>query len=169
MPQILKNMGFTSTKAQLMTAPPYACGAISALLSSLLADKFTWRMPFIVSSQLLLIIAFSILFALAADINKISSADSAIGDRKSAVVGVSYNLKKFTGRVAVAADRSNGRIAALSQPDNVSLDVGAAYNLNRRIALTGGVRYRVDQDRVATLADQRRDSQAVYVGTAFKF
>ena len=113
MPQILKNMGFTSTKAQLMTAPPYACGAISALLSSLLADKFTWRMPFIVSSQLLLIIAFSILFALAADINKISSADSAIGDRKSAVVGVSYNLKKFTGRVAVAADRSNGRIAAL--------------------------------------------------------
>jgi hypothetical protein len=31
------------------------------------------------------------------------------------------------------------------------------------------VRYRVDQDRVAALADQRRDSQAVYVGTAFKF
>ncbi|KAG9201204.1 hypothetical protein G6514_005933 [Epicoccum nigrum] len=68
MPQILKNMGFTSTKAQLMTAPPYACGALSALLSSLLADKFTWRMPFIATSQLLLIIAFSILFALAADI-----------------------------------------------------------------------------------------------------
>ena len=68
MPQILKNMGFTSTKAQLMTAPPYACGAISALLSSLLADKFTWRMPFIVSSQLLLIIAFSILFALVASV-----------------------------------------------------------------------------------------------------
>lgn len=68
MPQILKNMGFTSTKAQLMTAPPYFCGALSALLSSLLADKFTWRMPFIASSQLLLIIAFSILFALAADI-----------------------------------------------------------------------------------------------------
>jgi hypothetical protein len=108
-------------------------------------------------------------FALAGDINKISSPDSAIGDRKSAVVGVSYNLKKFTGRVALAADRSTGRIAALSRPDNVSLDVGAAYNLNRRVALTGGVRYRVDQDRVATLSDQRRDSQAVYVGTAFKF
>jgi hypothetical protein len=108
-------------------------------------------------------------FALAGDINKISSPDSAIGDRKSAIVGVSYNLKKFTGRVALGADRSNGRIAALSQPDNVSVDVGAAYNLNRRIALTGGVRYRVDQNRVATLADQRRDSQAVYVGTAFKF
>jgi len=108
-------------------------------------------------------------FALSGDVSKVSSPDTAIGDRKSAVVGVSYNLKKFTGRVAVGADRGNGRIAALSQPDNVSLDVGAAYNLNRRIALTGGVRYRVDQNRVATLADQRRDSQAVYVGTAFKF
>ena len=108
-------------------------------------------------------------FALAGDVTKVSSPDSAIGDRKSAVVGVSYNLKKFTGRVALGADRSTGRIAGLSQPDNVSVDVGAAYNLNRRIALTGGVRYRVDQDRVATLSDQRRDSQAVYVGTAFKF
>ncbi|KAJ4315851.1 hypothetical protein N0V94_005737 [Neodidymelliopsis sp. IMI 364377] len=68
MPQILKNMGFTSTKAQLMTAPPYACGAISALLSSLLADKFTWRMPFIASAQALLIVAFAILFATAENI-----------------------------------------------------------------------------------------------------
>ncbi len=108
-------------------------------------------------------------FALAGDVSKVSSADSAIGDRKSAVVGVSYNLKKFTGRVAVGADRSDGRIAALSQPDNVSVDVGAAYNISRRVAVTGGVRYRVDQDRIATLSDQRRDSQAVYVGTAFKF
>ena len=108
-------------------------------------------------------------FALAGDVGKVSSPDPAIGDRKSAVVGVSYNLKKFTGRVALGADRGTGRIAALSQPDNVSVDVGAAYNLNRRIALTGGVRYRVDQERVATLSDQRRDSQAVYVGTAFKF
>ena len=108
-------------------------------------------------------------FALAGDVAKVSSPDPAIGSRNSAVVGVSYNLKKFTGRVALGSERSDGRIAALSQPDNVSVDVGAAYNINRRIALTGGVRYRVEQDRVATLADQRRDSQAVYVGTAFKF
>ncbi|EUC44801.1 hypothetical protein COCMIDRAFT_97338 [Bipolaris oryzae ATCC 44560] len=63
MPQILKNMGFTSTTAQLMTAPPYACGAISALVSSLLADRFTWRMPFIATGQALLIVAYAILFA----------------------------------------------------------------------------------------------------------
>ena len=56
MPQIIRNMGFTSTRAQLLTAPPYFCGAISALVSSLLADRFTWRMPFIVSAQCLLVI-----------------------------------------------------------------------------------------------------------------
>ena len=108
-------------------------------------------------------------FAVAGDVAKATSVDPAIGSRKSAVVGVSYNLNKFTGRVALGSERGDGRIAALSQPDNVSVDVGAAYNINRRVAVTGGVRYRVDQDRVATLSDQRRDSQAVYVGTAFKF
>ena len=108
-------------------------------------------------------------FALAGDVAKAVSVDPAFGTRKSALVGVSYNLKKFTGRVAVGAERSEGRLTGLGQPDNVSVDVGAAYSLSRRIALTGGVRYRVEQDRLAALADQRRDSQAVYVGTAFKF
>ena len=70
MPQILKNMGYTSTNAQLLTAPPYACGAISALVSALMADRFKWRMPFIVGAQMLLIIAYSILFAKAADIRE---------------------------------------------------------------------------------------------------
>ena len=46
-----------------MTAPPYACGAISALVSALLADRFSWRMPFIASAQGILIIAYAILFA----------------------------------------------------------------------------------------------------------
>lgn len=67
MPQLVRNMGFTSTNAQLLTAPPYVCGAISALVSSLMADRFTWRMPFIVSAQLLLVIAYSVLFVKAED------------------------------------------------------------------------------------------------------
>ena len=77
-------------------------------------------------------------FALAGGVAKVSSPDPALGDRKSAVVGVSYNLKKFTGRVALGSERSDGRIAALAAPDNVSVDVGAAYNLSRRIAVTQG-------------------------------
>ena len=91
-----------------------------------------------------------------------------LADANSAVVGVSYSLKRFTGRVAVAADRSDGRaLAALRKGDNYSLDVGGSYSLSRRIALTGGVRYEIE--KVPALKDDRRDSQAVYVGTAFKF
>jgi len=109
-------------------------------------------------------------FAVSGDVAKVSSPDSAIGGRESAVVGVSYSLKRFTGRVAVGADRADGRaLPALRKRDNVSLDVGGSYSLSRRIALTGGVRYEVDRDRMSTLKDDRRDSQAVYVGTAFKF
>ena len=68
MPQIIRNMGFTASHAQLLTAPPYTMGAISALISALLADRYTWRMPFIVGAQTLLIVAYTILFIKAEDI-----------------------------------------------------------------------------------------------------
>ena len=42
MPSIIKNMGFTSSNAQLLTAPPYFMGAVSALVSALFADRFRW-------------------------------------------------------------------------------------------------------------------------------
>lgn len=51
-----------------MTAPPYTCGAIAAVVSAYFADRLTWRMPFIVGSQALLIIAYAVLFVFAADI-----------------------------------------------------------------------------------------------------
>ena len=109
-------------------------------------------------------------FAVSGDVAKVKPADSALGGRETAVVGVSYSLKRFTGRVAVGADRADGRpLAALRKGDNYSVDVGGSYSLSRRVALTGGVRYQIDRDKLSTLKDERRDSQAVYVGTAFKF
>lgn len=109
-------------------------------------------------------------FAVAGDVAKTKEAIPALGGRESAVVGVSYSLKRFTGRVAVGADRSDGTaLPALRKGDNYSLDVGASYSLSKRVALTGGVRYQVERDRLNALQDERRDSQAVYIGTAFKF
>ena len=61
-------------------------------------------------------------------------------------------------------------MTALARPDSMSLDVGGAYNISRNIALTGGVRYKIERDQIPALADtQQRDSKAVYVGTAVKF
>ena len=109
-------------------------------------------------------------FALSGDVAKITGPGSALGGRESAALGLSYNLKRFTGRVALGADRSDGKQApALAKNDNVSVDLGGAYSLTRNLAVTGGVRYKIEHERLSALADQRRDSQAVYVGTAFKF
>jgi hypothetical protein len=109
-------------------------------------------------------------FAVSGDVAKVKDADPAIGGRETAIVGVSYSLNKFTGRVAVGADKSDGHaLSALRRGDTYSLDVGGSYSLSKRIALTGGVRYNIERDRLSALQDNRRDSQAVYVGTAFKF
>jgi hypothetical protein len=107
-------------------------------------------------------------FAVAGDVAKTESRNPVIGNKESAVVGVSYSLKRFTGRVAVGAERDD-RLPALRDRENYSLDVGGAYSITRRLAVTGGVRYNVERDRNAIVNDNRRDSQAVYVGTAFKF
>lgn len=109
-------------------------------------------------------------FAVSGDVAKTKQPDPAIGGRESAIVGVSYSLKKFTGRVAVGAERPDGKaLPALKRGDTYSLDVGGSYSLSKRVAVTGGVRYNVERDRLSALQDDRRDSQAVYIGTAFKF
>jgi hypothetical protein len=110
-------------------------------------------------------------FAVSGDVGKTREANPALGGRESAALGVSYSLnRRLTGRVAVGADRGDGRaLTPLRKADNYSLDVGGAYSLTRNIAVTGGVRYRIDHERLSAVTDARRDSQAVYVGTAFKF
>ena len=107
--------------------------------------------------------------ALSGDVGRSSSPDPIIGTRETAIVGVSYNLKKFTGRVAVGGERNDSRVANLARPDSMSVDLGGSYNISRNIALTGGVRYKVERDEIPALAEDHRDSKAVYVGTAFRF
>jgi hypothetical protein len=109
-------------------------------------------------------------FAVTGEVAKTRSASLAFGGKETAIVGVNYSLKRFTGRLAATAERSDGSQApALGREQGYAVDVGGSFDLSRRIALTGGVRYKIEQDRASALKDARRDSQAVYVGTAFKF
>jgi hypothetical protein len=109
-------------------------------------------------------------FAVSADVSKAEGATPALAPREGATVGVSYSIKRFTGRVAASADRASAeRKAPIVDPTTYALDVGGAYNISRNIALTGGVKYKIEREQLATVRDQRRDSQAVYVGTAVKF
>ena len=69
-------------------------------------------------------------FAVAADVAKAKTADPLIGKRESAALGVSYSLKRFTGRVAAGVEKGDKRtVTDQSRADNVSVDVGGAYSL----------------------------------------
>ena len=108
-------------------------------------------------------------FAVTGEVGKSRTSSLAFGGRETAVVGVNYSLKRFTGRVAATAERADGQAPALGHDKGYAVDVGGAYSLTRNLAVTGGVRYKIEQDRISAVKDERRDSQAVYVGTAFKF
>lgn len=57
-------MGFSTTVAQLLSAPPYVAAAISAICFAKLSDKFYRRMPFVVIPMLIVTIAYSIILSL---------------------------------------------------------------------------------------------------------
>lgn len=109
-------------------------------------------------------------FAVSGDIGQVEGGVMP-GRRDSAQVGVSYRAnRRITGRVAVAAERAEGTQRIVGEDEAYSLDVGGAYSIARNIDLTAGARYRISRDRLDTIArDERRDSQAVYIGTAFRF
>lgn len=64
LPTITKAMGFSSTNAQLTSAPPYVVAAISAIIFARLSDRFYWRMPFVAIPMIIVVIAYAILFSL---------------------------------------------------------------------------------------------------------
>ncbi|MCM8558070.1 hypothetical protein [Sphingomicrobium sediminis] len=111
-------------------------------------------------------------FGLTGEVGSTRSTAPSLVDREGASVGVSYDLKDFEGRVTVSADRqSQDPAPAINPRDSYALDVGGAIKVTRNIAVTGGVRYRIDQERlpVPNADGARVDSQAVYVGGALKF
>ena len=109
-------------------------------------------------------------FAISGDV---AQNDSGLisGVRESARVGISYQpTRRLTGRVAVGAERAEGAQRIIAEDEAYSLDVGGAYRIGRNIDVTAGARYRISRDRLDPMSrDDRRDSQAVYIGTAFRF
>jgi hypothetical protein len=110
-------------------------------------------------------------FALSGDVARIDLAGMP-GSRETVDLGVSYTGKRLSGRVQANADRpAENQPRALAEPQSYSIDLGTSYSLTRNLDVTAGVRYRTEEDRarLPQLTDNRRDSQAVYVGTAFRF
>ena len=108
-------------------------------------------------------------FALSGELAKIDVGVMP-GSREALDVGLSYAGKRWVTKLQVGSDRSTGDQPRLLGNDQAySVDLGGSYSLTGNLELNGGVRYRRQFDRIEPLVDDRRDSQAVYVGTAFKF
>ncbi|HEX8193245.1 MAG TPA: hypothetical protein VF552_10120 [Allosphingosinicella sp.] len=109
-------------------------------------------------------------FAVTGDV--VESRDGVVpGRRATAQVGMSYRAnQRITARVQASAEQTEGRQRIVAEDEAYAVDVAGSYSIARNVDVTGGVRYRIARDRLEPLAtDQRRDSQAVYIGTAFRF
>lgn len=109
-------------------------------------------------------------FALAGEVSRLDLG-ALPNSRESAAVGLTYSGKRASAGIRATALRPFGESSRLVSEDrSVALDVGGSYSLSRNIDLTAGLRYkREDNYRLDRLADNRRDSQAVYIGTALRF
>lgn len=107
-------------------------------------------------------------FAVSGDVARVQNGIIP-GERQAAELGVTYSGTKLAGRVQVGAEKTDGAQRIVAADEGYSLDVGGSYSIAKNVAVTGGVRYKIQRDRLEPLADTRRDSQAVYIGTAFRF
>jgi len=108
-------------------------------------------------------------FAVSADVAKVDLVTQP-GGRERAEVGLTYTGKRAAARIQANSERPLADTPVLiGDKPSYAFDLGGSYSVTRNVAVTAGVRYKSEDQRLPRLTDNRRDSQAVYVGTAFRF
>jgi hypothetical protein len=69
----------------------------------------------------------------------------------------------------VERERAGRAPRTLESGGEQNIDLGGAYHVTRNFDVTAGVRYSQDRDRLKPTNDTKSDSQAVFVGTQFRF
>jgi hypothetical protein len=107
-------------------------------------------------------------FALSGDVGRFNSNDLLTSDRESADIGVSYSGKRWQTKIDLSANRNIERpLVGIDQSWSVGL--GGTYMLTHNVDVSGGIRYKTQRDQFQSLFDDKRDGQAVYLGTTFRF
>ena len=101
-------------------------------------------------------------------------SDASLPDLSSFKLAPSKDNSKpsrFGARITLQEEGKHGRSPNTADSiSNQMLDVGGSYSLTRNLNVTAGVRYSQERDRIAPLTNSNeQDSQAVYVGTQFRF
>ncbi len=83
---------------------------------------------------------------------------------------VEHKPRRFTTNMQVASKALTGSAPqTLAGERSYAVDVASSYALTRNLDVRAGVRYTGPSNRLVPITDDAQDSQAVYVGTAFKF
>ena len=84
--------------------------------------------------------------------------------------GVKEKPSRFNARIALEEEQKSGRPPrTLDSLGDQTFDLGGSYSVTRNLNVTAGIRYSQDRDRIELLTNGKQDSQAVYVGTQFRF
>jgi predicted MFS family arabinose efflux permease len=123
MPQIIKQLGFSTANAQLLTMPPYVCGGIAAWLTGKFSDRLAWRMPFIVGPMTVLLIAMAVLFNFSKSVTMSLPCTSVLFSLKSA--STHFFLVSALGQVTILLHLGNDPSALLGywQPETLAVSV----------------------------------------------
>jgi hypothetical protein len=77
---------------------------------------------------------------------------------------------RFSTRLSVDERDKTGRAPrTFETAGQQTVDLGGSYRLTGNLNVTAGVRYSQERDRLTPLTDGKQDSQAVYLGTQFRF
>lgn len=79
------------------------------------------------------------------------------------------DTSRFSPRISLEERAATGRAPRTFAGDAGEVDLGGAYRVTDNLNVTAGVRYWQERERLTPLTDGKQDSQAVYVGTQFRF
>jgi hypothetical protein len=86
-------------------------------------------------------------------------------DEKAKAPASRFNTNVKLDQIRDAAPSPRGNAAS----GEYKVDVGTSFSITRKLAVTAGVRYNSERDRVLPQVSNAQDSEAVYVGTKIRF
>lgn len=109
-------------------------------------------------------------FALPSEVTAIKAPDLANMGKGVETKDERASKSRFSPKIELETLDTPGKtLRSVENESSYSLDFGGSYSVTKNLDVTAGVQYRSERDRLAPITNDQQDSQAVYVGTQFRF